>query len=427
MKKDIILREIDKYNFEQKDGRIIKTSIWNNVYTFSMLKSNYISKNKLASEAHNLQSNDEILLFIQNGLTEKDSFLITEQFFTLTESNWFSKNNLSKIFWNNVSFIRLVNHSVIINLKDGSEKIFDVERIFTKNQDKSQQLVFLLQRILEITQGERQSLIGTNKTIKKSDKKLLFTSAGIAFFLIATLGMWKLSNSSENVNHNSSEKIESLEPTAITPTYDTVWSNVSKKDFTKMVTFKLINVFNEPYQVTMEAHKLLWLVNTGGDRIIIPVEIPKNTKYWIYRLTLSNARIKSGEGKLVNDVDYSVKKWSETDENDKEEVEIESSLTRELLNSIDAPTKEDPFTNAYFIDSKQQATNFQNGKEFKYDINNSIKNTHSRNGLIKFNKNQFVYLGLENDGFKDNMYVGLEVVALIENTRFYKLIEKTNF
>lgn len=73
----------------------------------------------------------------------------------------------------------------------------------------------------------------------------------------------------------------------ILPKYDTIWSNENKKDFTKLVTFKLINVFNEPYPVTMEAHKILGMVNMGGDRIIIPIEIPENTKYWIYRLTLS--------------------------------------------------------------------------------------------------------------------------------------------
>ena len=71
-----------------------------------MLKTNNIGKSKLASETHKIQNNDEILLLIQNGLTEKDSFIITDRFFSLAESNWFSKNNLSKIFWEDINFIK---------------------------------------------------------------------------------------------------------------------------------------------------------------------------------------------------------------------------------------------------------------------------------------------------------------------------------
>ncbi|MBD8017124.1 hypothetical protein [Kaistella pullorum] len=424
MKKNTILREIDKYNFEQKDGRIIKTSIWNGVYTYPMLKTNNIGKSKLAFDAHNLQNNDEILLLIQNGLTEKDSFIITERFFSLAESNWFSKNNLSKILWNDITFIRIVNHSIIVSLKNGTESAFDVERMFPKNKDKSQNLVSLMQKILEISRGQRQTLIGTDKTITKKNKNFLFGGIGFGLLLLLAGSFWLFSQADEKRDPSTFVNSEPQKPAVVLPKYDTIWSSENKKDFTKLVTFKLINVFHEPYQVTMEAHKLLGMVNMGGDRIIIPVEIPENTKYWIYRLTLSNARAESGEGNLVNDVSYSVKKLSLAGKAVKENVEVESSLTRELLNTITAPTKEEPFTNAYFIDSQQQATNFQDSKEFKYDINNSIKNTHSRNGLIKFNKNQFVYLGLENEGYTDNIYVGLEVVALIENTKYYKLVEK---
>ena len=91
---------------------------------------------------------------------------------------------------------------------------------------------------------------------------------------------------------------------------------------------------------------------------------------------------------------------------------------------VESPAKLKPYVNVYFIPNKEEAQKFFNDAYFEYDINNSIKNTHSRNGLIKFNQNQYVYLGLENDGFEDTIYVRLEVVAIRENLKYYKLEKK---
>lgn len=168
----------------------------------------------------------------------------------------------------------------------------------------------------------------------------------------------------------------------------------------------------------------VWNGKNSADRIIIPVEIPENTEYWIYRIKLSNARIESEQTSLVSDVRQNVKSVQIAGFEVVKLSGIKSSLTRELLNSLSAPEKTKPFTNIYFIDSKAEAEKFQNFQKFKSDINNSIKNTHSRNGLIKFNKSQYVYLGLENDGYKDDIYVSLEVVALVENIRYFKIVER---
>ena len=86
-----ILYEINRCNFEAKEGRFIKTSVWNDVYTYSMLKSSDIKKNKFFSEVHQLDPKDEILLVFQNGMSEKDSLLITENMISIAQSNWFSK------------------------------------------------------------------------------------------------------------------------------------------------------------------------------------------------------------------------------------------------------------------------------------------------------------------------------------------------
>jgi hypothetical protein len=174
----------------------------------------------------------------------------------------------------------------------------------------------------------------------------------------------------------------------------------------------------------MEAHKLLGLINTNGDRIIIPVEIPQKTMHWIYRMHLTNARIESGYTKLIDDVDTKNKEWTVIDAlNPINKAKLAASIAVQLYNGINEPSKEKPFTNVYFISSEKEAKKFQNGLSFDNDINYSIKNTHSRNGLIKFNENKFVYLGLENEGYSDNIYVTLEVVALTENTKYFKLVK----
>ena len=420
--KQQILRIINSYNFEQKEGKFIETKIWNDIFTYTSLKSNYISKNKSTAQIHNLTLNDEILLLIQNGMSEKDTVIITEKFISIAESNLFSKNLLTKILWNEITNIQFINHSLVFRKKNGETLNFDIDKFFSRNKEKANSLVELLQRILRITNGEKETIVKINNT-KVDLQKHKKTIIALASFAILVIGGLLFFLSNRPVQKPTKNISVSVSPKSNLPKYDTIWNDTKKEDFEKLVTFKTVNVFNEPYEITMQGPKA-WGFLKGADRIIIPIEIPVNTQYWLYRMNLTNARIASGDTKLVNDVDYSLKNWKIAGKNAVDKVSIESSLTRELLNSITAPNKQKPFTNAYFIDNKKDAQNFQDFKQFNSDINNSIKNTHSRNGLIKFNKSQYVYLGLENEGYDDDIYVTLEVVALIESTKYFKLVKK---
>jgi len=123
-------------------------------------------------------------------------------------------------------------------------------------------------------------------------------------------------------------------------------------------------------------------------------------------------------------VNYSVKKWRIIDAvSPIKKGEMVYDLTASLVNSITKPNKEKPFTNIFFMDKEEDARNFDKSLAFNFDINNSIRNTHSRNGLIKFNDNKFVYLGLENTGYSDNIYVSLEVVSILEEVKYFKTKE----
>ncbi|AZB32124.1 hypothetical protein [Chryseobacterium balustinum] len=423
--KQQILRIINGYNFEQKEGRFIETKIWNDIFTYNSLKSNSIAKNKSATQVHDLNLNEEILLLIQNGITEKDSVIITESFISYAENNLFSKNLLVKILWSEIITIQFINHSLVFSKKNGEIINFDIVKFFAKNKEKASLLVELIQRILRITSGEKETIVKINNTPVdlQKHKKIILAVAGILILSIGGISLNFYSKSKDQSKDLSAQQPQEITEAKPKIEYDTIWSEVEKNDYEKLTTFKSVNVFNEPYEITMKEPEA-WGLLKGADRIIIPIEIPSNTKYWIYRINLTNARIESGEAKLVNDVDSQLKTFTILGADTKEETIVESSLTRELLNSLTAPTKEKPFTNVYFIDNKKDAQNFQDLKSFNYDINNSIKNTHSRNGLIKFNKSQYVYLALENDGFEDDIYVNLEVVALIENTRYFKLSAK---
>lgn len=422
--KQQILRIINSYNFEQKEGKFIETKIWNDIFTYNSLKSNYISKNKSTAQIHNLNLNDEILLLIQNGMTEKDTVIITENFISIAESNLFSKNLLTKILWNEIINIQFINHLLIFNKKNGEILNFDIDKFFSKNKEKANSLVELLQRILRITNGEKESIVKINNTKVdlQKHKKIILAFAGFAILAIGGLIFFLSNRPDQKPTTNISV---SVPPKSNLPKYDTVWSDTPKKDFTQVIKLNTINVFNEPYEITMEAHKLLGLINTNGDRIVIPIEIPQKTIYWIYRMHLTNAKIESGYTKLIENVDTENRDWTLVDAiNPINKERLASNIAVQLLNKIDEPSKEKPFTNVFFISSEKEAKKFQNGLTFDNDINYSIKNTHSRNGLIKFNENKFVYLGLENEGYSDNIYVTLEVVALTENTKYFKLVKK---
>lgn len=420
--KEKILRIIKSYDFEKKEGRFIETKLWTDIYTYNLLKSTYLSKSKSAVEVHKLELQDEIMLMIQNGMSEKDSVVITENFISIAVSNLFSKNQLEKILWNDLDEIKFVNHSVIFMLKDGTTLDYDINKIFSKNTSKASSLIQMLQRILLSTSGQKDIITENRSFLNKNKIRI-----GIVLFILLIGGIvisqFYFDKPTKQEEYSKSN-IETIADNVETkPVFDTIWSDVPNKDFELLVSYEPINVFYEPYEVTMQKQSR-WSSGKLGDRIIIPIEIPEDTKYWIYRVNLSNARIESNEEKLVNDVSFKLKTVKIVGIDVYETTKIESSLVREFLNSLNTPDKTKPFTNIYFIDSKNEAEKFQKFQEFESDINNSIKKTHSRNGMIKFNKSQYVYLGLENEGYSEDIYVKLEVVALIEKKSYFKLQER---
>lgn len=430
MHKKTILREIEKYGFEEKEGMILKTSVWRNVYTYSILTTTELSKNKAFAQAHSLGIKDEILLAFQNGMSEKDSFIISEDFISVAGSNMFSKNNLSKIYWKDIDAISQINHSLVIELKNKEEQSFEINKIFAKNKDKAGELVKLLQEILKITSDEYKNIPVIGGTIHKRNLSRYWIVGGVVLlFLIGGMLLERLGVidvSSDNSSQYNTNHFVATEPLENKIIYDTIWSDLPQEGYDTQIRYRKVNVFYEPYQVTIQSEGG-WIFDSHKVKknITIPIKIPENTKHWIYRLVLSNAVIESGEtGNLIGEVNSKTKTIYVAGKETTRIHEEESSFLREMIGSINAPSKQKAFVDVYFIDNEDDARKFSEGKDFNYDINNSIKNTHSRNGLVEFNESKNVFLGLDNLGYKDDIYVSLEVVALIENIRYYKVVER---
>lgn len=425
--KNRILNLINKINFDQTEGAIIKTKVWSDIYTYNDLLASGLSKAKAVATIHNLSINDEILLLIQNGFTEKDSVVITEQFISIVTSNWFSKNEIKKIEWANLSEIKLVNHQVIFTYLDGSVENIEIENITNKNKGKEAIVINLFNDMVNAHKNKDKFLNKTTDLIQtKSSFVKKYQTPLIVAGLVLLLGISALffDNDNSNFSKNTEASLSQdsiVENTIPTVVYDTLWSDKPQEGYTDTLFIRLKNIFNEPYSLTLNSSGFL----SEGDKIIVPIELPKNTDQWFYKLKIANTRA-ADSTKFVGDVSYSIKQEINKKGKMTEEKVIESNLLREVLNSINTPSKEVAYVNAYFINDKKEALNFQEEKPFKYDIDNSIKNTHSRTGLIKYTKNPNMYLGFENEKFPDNVYVFVEAVAVSFETKYYKLVERVN-
>jgi len=107
-----------------------------------------------------------------------------------------------------------------------------------------------------------------------------------------------------------------------------------------------------------------------------------------------------------------------------------TSLSREILNVLFPPLKDEDYTlNVFFFDKDKEIKKFLRypGKEntntsaFEYDINNSALSTQSRVGLIKKPRSGFSYIGLQSTSTFTNTYAWLDVVALSEKSFEYEI------
>lgn len=204
---------------------------------------------------------------------------------------------------------------------------------------------------------------------------------------------------------------------------DTMPSHSGDKKAVKYDELIMTNVFPEPYKLVVSRQMTL----SGAPRITVPIELPKGTQEFLYQVRISGEESESSDdGQLYDKLNRKYKEYKLFGIKVFESTSTGSSLTRELLNAIGAPKREKFSCNIYFFNAENDARNFveSSPKGFKYDMKNSIKNSESRNGVIKHKSQGFVYLGFESTSTFNTTYAWVDVVAVKLETRYARITKK---
>lgn len=203
--------------------------------------------------------------------------------------------------------------------------------------------------------------------------------------------------------------------------YDSIDCKKGTKNAIVFDDIVLVKAVNEPRKVVLDGYLNL----AGESRVIIPLELPTGTNELLYELRISKKNEKSYEdGQLFNKVSTKISEYKVLGYPIFESKSTGSSITRELLNAI-LPTREEVTANVFFFPDEKNARAFADNspKGYNYDTKNSIKNTQSMNGLIKPQKNGFVYLGFQSTSNFSSTYIWLDAVAF-KIVKRYILIKK---
>ena len=190
-------------------------------------------------------------------------------------------------------------------------------------------------------------------------------------------------------------------------------------------SLKFEKLYNEPKKFIVSQKLNL----SGVSKLYAPIEVPNKTVEFIYTLRISGKKDnQKNDGNLIDKVSTSHTKinmlglplWDSNSSG--------SSITREIVNSIFPPKKDDEFSlNVFFFDNQKEIKKFigyngtNHSSAFKYDLNNSALSTQSRVGLVKKSKKGFAYIGLESLSTWYDTYVWLDVVAMYEEPLYYEI------
>ena len=226
---------------------------------------------------------------------------------------------------------------------------------------------------------------------------------------------------------------------------DTIVSEKELPNSIKSEKFKFTNIFSNPHKATVNSGGKKDYTGFGENRIIIPVDLPKDSKEWLYRLDLSY-RDKTSETTLYNDMNNTWNKVNKTlaiatsfgslnrgviisrGATNIANTAFKSLLVGQIIDlgtllydQLNKVPQEEAYLNYYLITGEQNAKKFLDGQKFDYKLTSSQKNIQSIQELEKKVTTGQIYIGLENTNIKEQVYAKFEAVAISNQTVYVQI------
>lgn len=162
-------------------------------------------------------------------------------------------------------------------------------------------------------------------------------------------------------------------------------------------------VQNEKFYINSTSNAL---VKGGKNRIIIPVNLPKNTKEWYYVFTASR------EEKDINTTLSSFDLASQITKLIKDDASIQSAVSNL------SPPPGANICDIYLIQSNTEAELFKEKEDFTATLEGSRENFKS--GIVKVAHTEKSFLGIRNPDNLYGIHIAIEIIAIIERTEKVK-------
>tara|TARA_R110000796_G_scaffold37722_4_gene95152 strand:- start:15697 stop:16692 length:996 start_codon:yes stop_codon:yes gene_type:complete len=164
---------------------------------------------------------------------------------------------------------------------------------------------------------------------------------------------------------------------------------------------------NEKFYLNSTSNALL---KGGKNRIIVPVNLPAETKEWYYIFTASR------ELKDINNTLSSFDLASQITKFIKEDQSIQNSI-----NKLNPPPGAN-ICDIYLINDEENAVLFKEKEDFKSSLIGSRENFKS--GIVKIDGNTKSFLGIRNPDNLYGIHIAIEIIAVVEKTE--KIKEKVH-
>lgn len=237
-------------------------------------------------------------------------------------------------------------------------------------------------------------LIFKESGLKKYNKRIIIPEKGIyRFLLINTKG--KPIHYQFDVHSNKVNK----RPMKID-------YQVKKDTIYAYTTSQLVEVKSEHTEILQNEKFYLnsrsnAFIKGGKERIIFPVNLPKNTIEWFYVFTASRNEYDIKNTLKTFDLAGSLSLFL------KEDKSLQSAVA-----NINAPPGAD-ICDIYLLD-ENNARLFIENDDFKYDLSASRENYKSGIVEVKQGSNQKVFLGINNPDNIYGIHVSFEIIAIVE-------------